>query len=66
VHRDFYVNAFRIKEVKERPVWTGCVGHGISRWAAAFLARHGFEVDDWPKPIRERMRYAPTVPKVVR
>ncbi|MCS7117743.1 MAG: hypothetical protein NZ957_03035 [Thaumarchaeota archaeon] len=66
VHRDFYVNAFRIKEVKERPIWTGCVGNGITRWAAAVLARHGFEVDEWPKAIRDRMRYVPSVPRVVR
>ncbi|RLG04174.1 MAG: hypothetical protein DRN54_01665, partial [Thaumarchaeota archaeon] len=40
VHRDFYVKNFRIKEAKDREIWTGCVGHGLSRWAAGFLARH--------------------------
>jgi seryl-tRNA synthetase len=66
VHRDFYVNAFRIREVKGRRIWTGCVGHGITRWAAAFLARHGFDPSDWPKAIRSQLRYEPKPPRTVR
>jgi seryl-tRNA synthetase len=65
VHRDFYVNAFRIREVKSRRIWTGCVGHGITRWAAAFLARHGFDQGDWPKAIRSQLRYEPKPPRTV-
>ncbi len=66
VHRDFYVNAFRIKEVKGRRIWTGCVGHGITRWAAAFLARHGFDPGDWPRAVRSQLRYDPKPPRTVR
>jgi len=54
VHRTFYVEAFKIRELKGRPIWTGCIGHGLSRWAAAFLARHGFESDNWPAEVRRR------------
>ena len=65
VHRDFYVKNFRIKEAKGRPIWTGCVGHGITRWAAGFLARHGFNFDDWPKAVKEKIGELPEPPKTV-
>ncbi|MEM3952755.1 MAG: serine--tRNA ligase [Nitrososphaerota archaeon] len=65
VHRDFYVKAFKIKEVKGRDIWTGCVGHGLTRWAAAFLARHGFNFEDWPVEVREKIGKLPPPPKVV-
>ena len=65
VHRDFYVKNFKIKEARERELWTGCVGHGLSRWAAGFLARHGFEFDNWPKAIKEIIGELPSPPKVL-
>lgn len=65
VHRDFYVKAFKIKEVKGREIWTGCVGHGLTRWAAGFLARHGFNFDDWPQEVRKRIGGLPKPPKTV-
>ena len=65
VHRDFYVKNFRIKEAKGRPIWTGCVGHGITRWAAGFLARHGFNFDDWPKAVKEKIGELPEPPKTL-
>lgn len=65
VHRDFYVKNFKIKEAKERELWTGCVGHGLSRWAAGFLARHGFEFDDWPKAVKDVIGRLPSPPKLL-
>ncbi|MEM5874219.1 MAG: hypothetical protein QW065_05490, partial [Acidilobaceae archaeon] len=65
VHIDFYVKAFKIKEFKGRDIWTGCVGHGLTRWAAAFLARHGFNFEDWPVEVREKIGKLPPPPKVV-
>ncbi len=65
VHKDFYVKNFRIKEAKGREIWTGCVGHGLTRWAAGFLARHGFSFDDWPKPVREKIGRLPQPVKTV-
>ncbi len=53
VHYTHYVSAFKIKEVKNREIWTGCVGHGLTRWATAFLAQHGFNPGDWPSKVRE-------------
>ena len=65
VHRDFYVRNFRIKEAKNRDIWTGCTGHGLSRWAAGFLARHGFDYDEWPKAIKQIIKRLPQPPKTV-
>ncbi|MCS7140011.1 MAG: serine--tRNA ligase [Candidatus Nezhaarchaeota archaeon] len=52
VHYTHYVSAFKIKEVKGRDIWTGCVGHGLTRWATAFLAQHGFDPVNWPSEVR--------------
>ena len=65
VHRDFYVSHFKIKEARGRDIWTGCVGHGLTRWVAGFLARHGFNFDDWPKAIKEKIGELPEPPKTV-
>ncbi|MEM3648003.1 MAG: aminoacyl--tRNA ligase-related protein, partial [Thermoproteota archaeon] len=52
VHYDKYVDWFNIKERKGREVWTGCSGNGLERWVYAFLARHGFNAEDWPVEVR--------------
>lgn len=54
VHKTKFVESFSIHEAKRRPIWTGCTGIGISRWVAAFLATHGFNPENWPKPVKER------------
>jgi seryl-tRNA synthetase len=56
VHRTKFVKTFRIKEIKGREIWTGCSGFGTSRWVLGFLAQHGFDVDKWPRKVRERVR----------
>lgn len=53
VHYDKYVEWFNIKERKNREVWTGCSGNGLERWVYAFLARHGFNIEDWPVEVRK-------------
>jgi seryl-tRNA synthetase len=65
VHRDKFVETFKIKEVKGRQVWTGCCGFGTSRWVVGFLAQHGFDPARWPEPVRKRVGTLPPVPKVV-
>lgn len=52
VHYDKYVEWFNIRERKGREVWTGCSGNGLERWVYAFLARHGFNVEDWPVEVK--------------
>ena len=58
IHRDKFVKSFSIREARNRPLWTGCTGLGVTRWVAAFLATHGFNPDDWPRQVRERYREA--------
>ncbi|MEM2925944.1 MAG: aminoacyl--tRNA ligase-related protein [Candidatus Bathyarchaeia archaeon] len=58
--KEKYVKSFRIREAKGREVWTGCGGFGITRWAEAFLAQHGFDFDGWPKAVRERIGKLPS------
>jgi seryl-tRNA synthetase len=52
VHKLKFVNSFKIKEMKKREIWTGCTGLGVTRWIAAFLSTHGFEVKNWPKAVK--------------
>ena len=59
VHMTHYVNSFKIREAKGRELWTGCVGHGLTRWATALLAQKGFDFDSWPKEVRERIGLLP-------
>ena len=64
VHRTKFINAFKIKEEKSQEIWSGCTGMGVSRWVAAFLARHGFDVDNWPRSIKQRyIKYGVKVPR---
>jgi len=65
VHRRFYVDAFKIREARGREVWTGCVGHGLTRWAAAILAQHGFNNGEWPEALREKIKQLPQPAKTV-
>jgi seryl-tRNA synthetase len=53
VHYDKYVEWFNIKERRNREVWTGCSGNGIERWIYAFLARHGFNPEEWPVDVKK-------------
>jgi seryl-tRNA synthetase len=54
VHKTKFIDAFKIREEKRREIWSGCTGMGVSRWVAAFLARHGFEIDGWPTVVKQR------------
>ena len=65
VHKKKYVDSFKIKANTE--VWTGCNGYGLTRYLVAFLARHGFEPERWPREVRERYEgsYVPKTPKLI-
>jgi len=53
VHKTKFTKSFKIKETKEREVWTGCCGFGTSRWVVGFLAQHGLDKKSWPGAVRE-------------
>ncbi|MHC1589882.1 MAG: serine--tRNA ligase [Candidatus Hecatellaceae archaeon] len=56
VHKDKFVKSFSIREARNRPLWTGCTGLGVTRWVAAFLATHGFNPESWPEPVKRRFK----------
>lgn len=63
IHGTHFVTGFSIRSPK--PVWTGCVGLGVSRWVAVFLSHYGFEMKRWPAIIRDRINELPKVPKTL-
>ncbi|WP_456418830.1 serine--tRNA ligase [Methanocaldococcus infernus] len=65
VHGTHFVEGFKIKDYKNRKVWTGCTGYGITRWVVGFLAQYGFNFDDWPEKVKKRIGKLPEVPKLV-
>ena len=64
IHKLKYVEGFGIKSSTR--VWTGCNGFGLTRYLAAFLARHGFDPSRWPGEVRDRFAksYDPKPPKL--
>ncbi|MDG6257468.1 MAG: serine--tRNA ligase [Methanomicrobiaceae archaeon] len=48
-----YPKGFNVKVQSGEECWSGCSGIGLERWTAAFLAQKGFEVDAWPKRVRD-------------
>jgi len=54
IHKTKFIEAFKIRELKNRDFWCGCTGLGVSRWVAAFLGEHGFDPDNWPEEVEKR------------
>jgi len=54
VNGDKYPKGFNVKSQSGEALWSGCSGIGLERWASAFLAQKGLEINDWPTAIRER------------
>lgn len=54
-----YTNGFNVKSQSNKELWSGCSGVGLERWAAAFFAQKGFDVDDWPAEFRKRVGKLP-------
>ncbi len=65
LHKARFAKSFKIKEVKDREVWTGCCGFGTSRWVVGFLAQHGFDPSTWPETVRKRVHPLPAARRVV-
>ncbi|MEM3047527.1 MAG: aminoacyl--tRNA ligase-related protein, partial [Candidatus Bathyarchaeia archaeon] len=63
--KDKYVKSFAVKEAKSRAIWTGCGGFGVTRWATALLAQHGFEFDEWPVKLRRKLGTPRKAPELV-
>jgi seryl-tRNA synthetase len=51
-HTDFFGRAFDIRLEGAGPAHSTCVGFGLERLVAAFIAQHGLEPDNWPAGVR--------------
>ncbi|ABR53956.1 seryl-tRNA synthetase [Methanococcus vannielii SB] len=65
IHGTHFVEGFGIKDYKDRKVWTGCTGFGLTRWIIGFLAQYGFEYSDWPDMIKDKVLEMPKIPKMI-
>jgi seryl-tRNA synthetase len=61
VNGNKYPKGFNVKIQSGEECWSGCSGIGLERWTAAFLAQKGFDVETWPKRVREIFGEAPAV-----
>lgn len=64
VHGTHFIEGFSIKEARKNPIWTGCTGIGVSRWIFGFLAQKGFDPENWPEIVKERVEKI-SAPKLV-
>jgi seryl-tRNA synthetase len=51
-HEQFFGKSFGIGGAGGEPVFTGCAGFGLERFAYAFLCRHGLDPARWPEAVR--------------
>lgn len=51
-HEQFFGRSFGIGDEAGEPVFTGCAGFGLERFAYAFLCRHGLDPQNWPGSVR--------------
>ncbi|MGL6297928.1 MAG: serine--tRNA ligase, partial [Methanobacteriaceae archaeon] len=64
VHGTHFVEGFSIKEAHKYKVWTGCTGLGLTRWLFGFLAQKGFNKENWPEKLKEKLKEVKT-PKLL-
>ncbi|MGN5630520.1 hypothetical protein [Streptomyces sp. AC154] len=56
LHEKHFGDAFGIKGPDGGTVYSACVGFGLERLTYALLCQYGWDVDDWPVPLKERCR----------
>ncbi len=63
VNGEKYPKGFTVKSQSGEPLWSGCSGVGLERWASAFLSQKGLEPENWPEAFR---KYFGEMPKGIR
>ncbi len=53
VNGEKYPKGFTVKSQSGDPLWSGCSGVGLERWAAAFLSQNGLNPENWPEAFRK-------------
>ncbi len=54
-HQDFFGRQLKIQQRDGSPIHTGCIAFGLERIAFAFLSQFGFDRDNWPSYVKERV-----------
>jgi seryl-tRNA synthetase len=54
-HRDHFGTVWGIHDSLRAAAHTGCVAFGLDRLAVALFWKHGLNVDDWPRSVRDAM-----------
>lgn len=52
-HQDHFGSTFEIETADGATAHTACVGFGLERIALALFKTHGFELEAWPRSVRE-------------
>ncbi len=58
-HQDFFGRNLNITLSDGSPTHTGCVAFGLERMAYAFLAQFGFNPQNWPDVVKEKVSWRP-------
>ncbi|MDO5848166.1 MAG: serine--tRNA ligase [Methanobrevibacter sp.] len=64
VHGTHFIEGFSIKEAHGHKIWTGCTGFGITRWVFGFISQKGFDKENWPQLVKDKLKEAKS-PKVL-
>jgi len=59
VNGEKYPKGFTVKAQSGDPLWSGCSGVGLERWASAFLSQNGLSPESWPGEFRKRFGEMP-------
>jgi len=59
VNGEKYPKGFTVKAQSGEPLWSGCSGVGLERWASAFLSQKGLDPSNWPEELRTRFGEMP-------
>ncbi|MHC1624434.1 MAG: serine--tRNA ligase, partial [Methermicoccaceae archaeon] len=52
VNGEKYPKGFTVKSQSGETLWSGCSGVGLERWASAFFAQKGLDIENWPEAIQ--------------
>jgi seryl-tRNA synthetase len=58
VNGNKYPRGFNVKAQKGE-LWSGCSGIGLERWAAAFFAQKGLDIELWPSKFAKIVKILP-------
>lgn len=59
VNGDKYPGGFNVKSQSGKPLWSGCSGIGLERWASAFFSQKGIDSANWPDTFRDMVGEIP-------